>query len=331
MTGREAVNRIMLKYSVIVPAFNAQATIGACLSALAAQSVSRESYEVILVDDGSTDRTGEIIRKSSFRYIRQDNAGPASARNRGAREAIGDIILFTDADCVPTPDWIAQMVRPLDDPSVMAVKGAYRTRQGSLTARFAQVEFEERFEMLKRAPSIDMVDTYSAAFRRDVFWAQGGFDTSFPVANNEDTELSYKLSSAGHKMVFNPDAIVYHLKHPASPRIYARQKFWRGYWRMVVYKRFPQKMVRDTYTPKALKVQTMLSVGMVPLALLCVIFPMALPLLFLSIAFFLLSCLPFTIFALRRDLAVGALAPVFLAMRGAVIGAGVVYYMINRK
>ena len=77
-----------------------------------------------------------------------------------------------------------------------------------------------------------------------------GFDESFPVANNEDTDLSYRIAAAGHVMVFNPDAVVSHLRHPDSLRRYIRQKFWRGYWRMIVYRRHPGKMVKDTYTPR---------------------------------------------------------------------------------
>ena len=154
------------------------------------------------------------------------------------KEAQGEIILFTDSDCVPSDNWISEMVKPFEDKEVVAVKGAYKTRQKSITARFAQLEFEERFEMLKKAESIDMVDTYSAGYRKDIFLLMGGFDPYFPVANNEDTELSYRMSKLGYKMVFNPDAIVYHLNHPSSIKRYARLKFWRGYWRTVVYKRF---------------------------------------------------------------------------------------------
>ncbi|MBI5815252.1 MAG: glycosyltransferase [Nitrospinae bacterium] len=317
--------------SVVVPAFNAERSIGQCLSALAAQTCPAGSYEVIVVDDGSTDATGEIARKFPIKYIRQDNAGPATARNRGAKEAAGEIILFTDSDCVPEPGWIEQMTRPFADPAVVAVKGAYGAGQEGLTARFAQVEFEERFEMLKKAESIDMVDTYSAAFRSSDFRETGGFDQSFPHANNEDTDLSYKLSAAGKKMVFNPDAKVKHLGHPGSPWKYARLKFWRGYWRMVVYKRHPGKMVKDTYTPQTLKLQIALIFAAAGLGALCpVSHPAGWASLVLLIAF-AASTVPFTIFAFRRDAAVGALAPAFLALRAAAIGCGILYYMAGAK
>src|SRR3990172_1947954 len=158
-----------MNVSVIVPAYNAQKTIGQCIDALLVQKYPRENYEVIVIDDGSTDGTAEVAKAYPVKYLYQINQGPATARNVGVREALGEIILFTDSDCVPFDNWIAEMVKPFEDKEVVAVKGAYKTKQKSMMARFAQLEFEERFEMLKKAESIDMVDTYSAGYRKDIF------------------------------------------------------------------------------------------------------------------------------------------------------------------
>ena len=320
----------MIKYSIIVPAYNAGNTIKGCLSAAVNQSISRDDYEVIVVDDGSTDGTGDMVKKFPVKYICQPNRGPASARNHGARGAIGKIILFTDSDCVPAYKWVEEMTKPFEKPDVIAVKGAYKTNQRSLIARLVQTEFEERFEMLKRAESIDMVDTYSAAFRRDIFRQTGGFDESFPVANNEDTDLSYKLSSAGYKMVFNPEAIVYHLRHPDTLLRYARQKFWRGYWRMVVYKRFPKKMVKDAYTPQSLKFQILFLFSIVPFLVLSALLEVGLYFAILLFVAFVISTLPFSLSAMKRDFLAGSMSPFFLATRALSIGLGVLYFFYRQ-
>lgn len=315
-----------MKVSVIVPVHNNQESIKKCVEALLGQNYPNNGYEVIVVDDGSDDGTAGVVKAYPLKYIYQKNQGPAAARNRGAGEAKGDIILFTDSDCVPDGNWISEMVKPFKTHDVVAVKGAYKTNQRALTARFAQIEFEERFNMLKKAGSIDMVDTYSAGFRRDVFLEMKGFDTSFPVANNEDTELSYRMSRLGFRMVFNPNAIVYHLNHPDTIKRYARLKFWRGYWRMVVYKRFPDKMIKDTYTPQTLKLQILSLFFFFAVLPLIPFFPVVgIFLLLLASLSFLVLSVPFTVLAFSKDPAVGLFTPFLLLVRAALIGIGVLW------
>ncbi len=322
----------MLKYSIVVPAYNAQKTIKECLTALFRQTVETKDYEVIVVDDGSIDLTGSIARGFPVKLIRQDNKGPASARNNGARQAKGEIILFTDSDCVPENNWIEEMALPFRDKGVCAVKGAYRTEQRGVVARFSQVEFEERFAKLKKEPSIDMVDTYSAGFRQEVFLGLNGFDENFPVANNEDTELSYRMSSKGMRMVFNPNAIVAHLNHPDSLGRYARIKFWRGYWRMVVYRRFPGKMLKDTYTPQMLKLQILF----LPPMLLSLAFLLSgptsavYPFIFFALCFLAASS-PFLLIAFSNDPLVGIFSPALLMLRAGAIGLGVFWGVLTGR
>ncbi|MBI2470712.1 MAG: glycosyltransferase [Planctomycetes bacterium] len=318
-----------MNVSIIVPAYNAQKTINQCIEALLTQNYPRGDYEVFVIDDGSTDGTANVVKTYPVKYIYQKNHGPATARNVGVNEAQGEIILFTDSDCVPSNNWIEEMVKPFEDKEVVAVKGAYKTKQKSMMSRFAQLEFEERFEMLKKAKSIDMVDTYSAGYRKDIFLQMGGFDPYFPVANNEDTELSYRMSKLGYKMVFNPDAIVYHLNHPSTIRRYARLKFWRGYWRVVVYKRFPDKMLKDTYTPQTLKLQILsllLLIAAIPFAAISL--KGAYLLIAMGLSFCILS-LPFIILAMRKDPFMGVFAHFFLLIRAASLGFGTLWGIIR--
>lgn len=251
------------RVSIVVPVYNGTATITECLESFSTQSYPGRDIEIFVVDDGSTDETPEFVErlvghwgnhKPRVIVLRQAHQGPAAARNRGAAAATGEFLLFTDADCVAERDWVEQMTMPFQSDEVAAVKGAYKTRQRSLVARFAQAEFDARYRLLAAARYVDVVFSYSAGFRRELFIGIGGFDTGFPVADNEDTELSYRVAAAGHKIVFNPRAIIYH-RHPATLRQYLRKKYSRAYWRMMVYQRFPGKAVKDSYTPQSLKIQ----------------------------------------------------------------------------
>jgi len=241
--------------SVIVPVHNGAHTLGACLSALLAQTEGRDDVELIVVDDGSSDDSARVAEQCGVVVLRQEHAGAGAARNRGARRATGAILLFTDADCEPLPGWIEQMLVPFSDPEVVGVKGIYRTRQRSAVARFAQAEYEEKYDRLARGDSIDFVDTYAAAYRRTLFERHGGFDPSFLL--DEDQELSFRLAEAGHKLVLAPAAAVYH-QHPGTLIGYARRKARLGRWKVRVHARHPAKAFQDSYTPWTQKAQLVL-------------------------------------------------------------------------
>lgn len=320
----------MIRYSVIIPAYNAAKTLPDTLVALKNQTAPSGDYEILVVDDGSTDDTADIARRFGVNCVRQKNRGPAAARNHGVREAKGDIILFTDADCTPEPDWLKQMTAPFQDERTAGVKGAYRTGQKEFAARFAQAEFEDRFDLLKKADAIDMVDTYSAAFRKDIFIKIGLFDESFPVANNEDTELSYRLCAAGHVLKFNPDAIVYHL-HPNSFAKYFKVKFTRGYWRMVVYRNYPEKAFKDTYTPVVLKLQTMAATLLPPVVLLSFAVPALWPAVLLMGAGIIVSSAAFSVKTFKKDRVIGLISPAVVLGRSVAFALGIYSSVFYRK
>jgi glycosyltransferase involved in cell wall biosynthesis len=304
-----------VRASVIIPTYNRAGRIGYCLDALRKQKFPFAS-EVIVVDDGSTDETLEVLaRYSEVRVVCQANAGPAAARNRGVREASGEIVLFTDDDCEPFPDWLAEMLKPFDDPEVIGVKGVYRTRQPELVARFVQIEYEDRYRMMARKPTIDFIDTYSAAFRRAQFTEIGGYDTSFPVASCEDSELSYRMSARGWRMVFTPTAIVWH-QHPATFTSYLRRKVKFAFWRIPAVKNTPFKIVKDSHHPQLMKLQ-LLFAPVVFISLLSDLFKCfpVYPLSALVTGLFVVSTLPFATRAFRKDRKAAILSPLILAGR----------------
>lgn len=311
-----------MSISIIIPTFNGASRIGNCLDALLPQ-VTDVGSEIIVVDDGSSDSTADVVRTfPGVRLIGQKNSGPAAARNRGAAEAQGSIILFTDDDCVPTKGWLSGMIKPFDDPDIVGVKGAYRTLQKSLVARFVQLDYEDRYRLMATLPYIDFVDTYSAAFRRDRFLELNGYDTTFPVACAEDAELSYRMSERGWKMVFVPEAIVYHT-HPDTLWGYLRKKYKFAFWRMLALRKNPKKTLKDSHTPQVMKLQLLFGPALL-IALFCDWLLGAKMLLSVLVcALFLFTTIPFTARVVRKDPVVALLCPLLLAGRSCAQFLGV--------
>jgi GT2 family glycosyltransferase len=268
-----------------------------------------------VVDDGSTDTTAEVVQRfPGVRLIRQQNAGPAAARNHGADEAKGEIILFTDDDCVPMQNWVESMLASFDDPKVVGAKGIYRSKQRQLTARFVQIEYEDRYRLMANLPSIDFIDTYSAAFRRLNFLEMNGYDTSFPVACAEDIELSYRMSARGWQMRYVPTAIVYHA-HPDSFWKYLRKKYKFAFWRVLAVRKNPSKAAKDSHTPQIMKLQLLFPPLLFSIAIFDVIRRSAIPLSPVVFCLFLLSTISFAVRAFRKDPLIGILSPLALAAR----------------
>ena len=300
--------------SIIIPTFNGALRIGRCLEALTKQ-LSGMDAEVLVVVDGSTDDTAEVVAQfPGVRLISQSNAGPAAARNHGAREALGSIILFTDDDCVPVSNWLVKMLEPFKDPELVGVKGIYRTHQKRLTARFVQIEYEDRYRLMNHLANIDFIDTYSAGFRRDHFLKMNGYDTSFPVACAEDVELSYRMSAQGWKMKFVPGAVVYHT-HPDRFWDYLKKKYKFAFWRVLAVRKNPSKAIKDSHTPQLMKLQLLLTPALLFSAFLDVFLRPAVAVSLFVLVAFLLSTLPCAARAVKKDLIAGILSPFLLAFR----------------
>jgi len=244
----------MPRVSIVVPAYNAEATLERCLHACLHQTYP--NTEVILVDDGSIDATPRIAAAFPIHYVQQQNRGPAAARNRGAAEGEGDFVAFTDADCVPAPDWIEQLLAGFEE-GIVAVGGTYGIANSENTlARMIHKEILDRHAIFQgQSPrtshlalhEVDFLGSFNVMYRREAFQSVGGFDESFPHASAEDNDLSYRLIDAGGILRFNPRAIVNHY-HPARLIPYLRAQTRHGYWRVKLYVKHPNRTTKgDRY------------------------------------------------------------------------------------
>ncbi len=317
-----------LKASVIVPVYNGARTLERCLSALFNQSVPRAQYEVIVVDDDSTDNTSAMASRFPVRLLAQEHRGPAAARNLGIANASSEIVLFTDADTEPTHNWIETMLAPFfADPQLAGAKGTYRTQQPEWIARFVQIEYEEKYARMARARVVDVIDTYSAAYRRELFAREGGFDEAFPSASAEDREFSFRLAKKGYRLAFVPAAIVYH-QHVTEIGAYCRRKFKYGYWNVRVHRQYPAKVVSDAHTPPTLKFQVITVLPLLVSGLFALEFPVAGLVFSLLMFAFTVSALPLMWRAWRRDFAVGLVAYFYIVCRAVSLAGGVCTGMI---
>ena len=305
--------------SVVVPAFNAEKTLGACLDALLEQTAPRETYEIIVVDDGSTDRTKQTAEAYGVRVFSEANRGAAAARNLGVQNARGEIVLFVDADSVPDRNWIQEMAAPFHDPSIAGASGQKKTRQQNLWARLVQLEYDFKYDRMAVHAAIDFVDSSTAAYRREVLLANGGFDTTLKEA--EDTELSYRLAERGYRLILIREGVTYHV-HPETLLHYLRRKFQYARWRVVVYKRYPRKAAYDQRTPPAQKLQPLIAFALVPTAIAALIWPPLWWAVALLACLFLFTTLPLMTYCWRRDVAVGLVVPPTLLLAAYASGMG---------
>lgn len=206
------------RVSVVVPTFGRATHVRAAVEGLARCRVPSGGREIIVIDDGSPEPVEPLLATiDGVRVIRQANAGPASARNRGIEAAAGELIAFTDDDTIPDPEWLVELVAAIDeDPRLGGVGGRIVPQQRGFIADFVQVE---RFVDHGRTPDgcVAYLVTANAVFRHEALTAIGGFDTSFALPAGEDVDLSARMVAEGWILSFHDGAVIYH-DHRTSPR-----------------------------------------------------------------------------------------------------------------
>ena len=210
--------------SVIVCCYNAAATLDECLRSL--EKLEYPRYEVIVVDDGSTDATHKIASRYDFRCIRVPNGGLSNARNLGINAANGEIVAFIDADAYADPDWLYYMVTALEEHTGAAVGGPNLSPpQDNFIAQCVDQSPGNPTCVLVDNEHAEHIPGCNMAYRKDAFDAVGLFDTQHRAAG-DDVDLCWRLLIADKKIVYHPSAVVWHHRRPTIAG-YLRQQ--RGY------------------------------------------------------------------------------------------------------
>ena len=250
-----------MKVSVVIPAYNAQETIGEAVAQSLAQARGPIEVDVVVVDDGSNDNTAKVAQSAGATVIRQENAGPAAARNRGWESANGQFICFTDSDCIPKAGWIENLLDGFTDQQIGAVAGSYDiANNNSWLARWVQQEIMERHKRM--GSFVRAFGSYNVAIPRFVLQATGGFDPVYRRASGEDNDLSYRIIKEGWRIAFRPRAKVAHY-HPEKLRRYIMEQYHHGFWRAKLYKDHPDMIRGDDYTRLRDRLEPILVIGII--------------------------------------------------------------------
>lgn len=236
--------------SVIIPAYNEEKRIGSCMDALLKQDFPEASYEIIVVDNNSTDNTCHIVSQLPVNLLVERRKGRSFARNAGIRAASGRILAFLDADCIPAEDWLKELVAGFKDVSIGCVAGEilpYRP-SNQLHEHLARIGYFSQSTTLTH-PFLPFAQTGNAAYRREVLDAIGVFDEE--LLSGQDADLSWRMQlETGKKVALAEKAIVYH-PYPATYRSFYKQKMRHAFGSVALYTKYRHliqvKSKKETY------------------------------------------------------------------------------------
>ena len=206
-----------MNVSVVVPVKDNEEMIGDCIESLLNQDFPKTDYEVIVVDNNSTDNTAEIIKRYPVKYVFEERASRSIALNTGIRESSGEIIAFTDSDCLADRKWLGELVRVFKEKNVGCVAGEII---GFTPTTTAVEQFLASYNNLSQGKNFDengdpingffpiYTVTANVAYEKNTLVKLGMFDTQ--MRSGHDVDLSWRVQWAGYKIAFSPKALIYH-------------------------------------------------------------------------------------------------------------------------
>jgi GT2 family glycosyltransferase len=225
------------RVSVVVCTYNAARTMAACLESLS--KLNYPDYEVIVVNDGSTDGSLAIAERFGYcRIISQPNKGLSVARNVGAEAATGEIVAYTDSDCVADPDWLNYLVAKMEIAELVACGGPnFPPPEENLVPAAVAVSPGGPTHVLLSDDVAEHIAGCNMAFRRDVLLRLGGFDPIYRAAG-DDVDICWRFQDAGYTIGFSPAAVVWHFRRN-TVKAYIGQQRGYGKAEALVYSKHP--------------------------------------------------------------------------------------------
>jgi glycosyltransferase involved in cell wall biosynthesis len=219
--------------SIVIPTFNRPERLAYCLQSCSRLDYPADRFEVIVVDDGGVAPLDDVANQFhgvlTLRLLRQENAGPATARNTGARAAKGEFIIFTDDDCVPAPDWLEVLATRFKASPDCAIAGeTSNALTQNLYSTASQLLISYVIAYYGNASGrVRFFPASNLGFPAVRFLEVGGFNASFPTSAGEDREICDRWQQKGLRMIFEPAAVVSHFHH-LTAKTFMRQHFSYG-------------------------------------------------------------------------------------------------------
>ncbi|WP_373479754.1 glycosyltransferase family 2 protein [Geminocystis sp.] len=220
----------MLNISIIIPTYNRPKTLKNCLDSLAKLNYSKNLFEVIIVDDGSPQSLEKIVldfeQKINLTYLKQENKGPATARNNGAKKAQGKYLVFTDDDCEVHEKWLTKLEQIwLTNPEAILGGKTINKLTNNIYSQASQclVDYIYYYYNLS-AQQAQFFTSNNFGIPKNIFNELGGFNTTFPLPAAEDREFCYRIYNQGYPMIYVEEAIIYH------SHLLTFKSFWKQHY-----------------------------------------------------------------------------------------------------
>lgn len=228
--------------SVIVPVYNGEKIITECIQSLLNLDYPKEKLEIIIVDNNSNDNTKNIIKNYPVKYLFERKSGSYNARNMGIKNSNGEILAFTDSDCIADKNWIKYLIRNFNDPRTGGVGGNVIAFQPeSIVEKYQSKTALIQENFVKEKPPY--IVTANAAYPRDALIKIGLFDGS--LYSGGDADIGWRLHWAGYEIKYEPNAVVYH-KHRSTIFSMAKQYFKYGMGYTIYFKKNRERLNKRT-------------------------------------------------------------------------------------